>query len=452
MIMSEVIHLAKKSYAIPGSPEKDIYLLPVSGGADSTALAILLHAMFPQIPFKMVFTDTLAETAEVYSTLDALEAYLNKPIERIKPDKGLFELIDHYKGFLPSASSRFCTRDLKLRPFQKWISQFEGIQKWMFIGIRADESNRIAFTLKDVETEMPLVDMQMHREDIFNILDKTIGIPQFYRHRTRSGCSVCPFQRRSEIVGLLQERPIEFIKGMGYEKLSEENSNRHQEATPLWKDSGIAANWLTLPMPIENRSIEGKKPKRASMDIFGNRGIFIGGEFFMDGFISLDEFVWHQKIVSYSPTLHGIRRQLDDRYRHLLSTGEVYGMSPDDVRNKVKFAIWYIELPDDVFDPDGPKGEGYTWQQGASYKQLRHIISMATRVLHAEGMRIESLKQANELSVQYEWAESSKLGLANITEAVGQVSNSEWHKPSELEPVLNEREELSTLPCPMCHL
>jgi len=75
-----------------GDPTKDLYLLPVSGGGDSAALAILLHTMFPEIPFRMVFTDTLAEEPEIYDVLDRLERYVGRKIERIVPEKGLFEI------------------------------------------------------------------------------------------------------------------------------------------------------------------------------------------------------------------------------------------------------------------------------------------------------------------------------------------------------------------------
>ena len=37
------------AFQIPGNPETDEYLLPVSGGADSAALAMLLHELAPHI-------------------------------------------------------------------------------------------------------------------------------------------------------------------------------------------------------------------------------------------------------------------------------------------------------------------------------------------------------------------------------------------------------------------
>ena len=452
MDMSEIARIEQKTFVLPGNLATDAYLLPVSGGADSTYLAILLHKMFPTAPFQMVFTDTGAEEPEILTTLDKLEAFLGKPITRIQPELGLYELIEKFGGYLPSPNARWCTRELKLKSFQRWIQQFDGIQKWMFVGIRADEPSRIAFTLDQVETVMPYVDLQMCREDVFAGLQRTIGIPRFYQRRTRSGCSVCPFKRRSELVGLLQQKPIEFDRGMKYEKLSEEDRHRHDPAVPLWKDSGIASNWLSLPLPEKDTEMSGKKAK--ANDLFGNRGLFVGGEFFFDGFPGGEAFVWHQRLVSYSPTLHGIKQQLDDRFRHLLATAEVFEMSPDDVRHKAKFAIWYVELPSHVFDPAGPTGEGYTWHQGESYAQMRHVVQWMTRALQAEHQKQEAAKTPRSmLSVQYEWAESAKVAINAITEEVGAVVDSTWYAAKEEEPAdLEEEEMLATLPCPMCHL
>jgi 3'-phosphoadenosine 5'-phosphosulfate sulfotransferase (PAPS reductase)/FAD synthetase len=135
----------KIEYVMPGNLQEDKYILPVSGGADSTALAVLLHAMFPLMNFIMVFTDTMAEEPGIYETLDQLENYLEKPITRIVPERGLYELIEHYDGFLPSANARWCTRELKLVTFRNWLKQYDGVQKHMFVGFtKNSRSNFIA--------------------------------------------------------------------------------------------------------------------------------------------------------------------------------------------------------------------------------------------------------------------------------------------------------------------
>lgn len=444
------------TFQIPGNPETDEYLLPVSGGADSAALALLLHELAPHINFRMIFTDTGAEEATTLAMLDRLEEWLQRPIERLK-NKGLFDLIRSYNGFLPSPTERWCTRELKLVPFRDWIAQFAGKKKWMFVGIRADEADRLAFTIDEVETVMPFVEMGINREWVYRKMAATIGISASYRTRTRSGCISCPYQRTSELVGLLQRSPAEFDVGASCEKLSATDLARHDPGVPLWRDTGISANWCSLPMPESDSEIRRGGTKNSKVpDLFGAR-VFIGGEFFMDGLLRPDEFAWHQRVVCFSSTLAGAKKQLDGRYQHLLSTAEVHGMTADEMREKARFAIWYIELPSDVFDPTGisrsEEEPSYTWNEGKSYRQIRHVVEWATRVLNAEFERRLAATTPPILSPQYEWSESARETLAEAKEPVGSVLVSQWYQPSEkaVEPE-TEEEVLRLTPCPMCHI
>lgn len=446
------------TWTIPGDVTKDVYLLPVSGGADSTALAIALHAAFPDVPFQLVFSDTGAEEDEAYESLRKLEVYLGKSISWIKPKADLYQLINQYQGYLPSPNSRYCTRELKLVPFRQWLEQFKGTQKWMFVGIRADESSRVAFTIDECETVMPFVEWGMGRERIFQILSDTVGVPKTYQTRTRSGCGVCPFQRKSEIVGLLQRSPKEFARGESLEKLAEIDAGRQEEAIPLWKDSGIAQNWHSLPQPkgnLEARKGKGRKARKGrSQSLFDTAGIFIGAEFFVDGWPGTEEFTWHQRLVSFSTSLAGIKKQLDNRYKHLLRTGEVYDMTPDDVRAKARFAIYFVEAPKDVFDPQGPHADSYTWQSGMSFKQIRHVTSWATRILHAAYLSETAKSKDNfaATSWSYEQSSTAEAALASVRHEMGHVVASGWFTPAE--PVASDVEDIEEkyFPCPMCQI
>ncbi len=53
-------------------------------------------------------------------------------------------------------------------------------------------------------------------DDVFQILEESgLGLPDYYKWRTRSGCYFCFFQRKSEWVGLLEQHPdlFELAKG-----------------------------------------------------------------------------------------------------------------------------------------------------------------------------------------------------------------------------------------------
>ena len=132
-------------------------------------------------------------------------------------------------------------------------------------------------------------------------------------------------------------------------------------------------------------------------------------------------------------------------------------MTADEMREKARFAIWYIELPSDVFDPTGisrsEEEPSYTWNEGKSYRQIRHVVEWATRVLNAEFERRLAATTPPILSPQYEWAEAAKETLAEAKEPLGSVLVSQWYQPSEkvIEPE-TEEEVLRLTPCPMCHI
>ena len=66
------------------------HILSLSGGKDSTALAILMKGRIPDLEY--VFCDTKKELPETYEYLDKLEAFLGKKIVRIADERGF----DHW--------------------------------------------------------------------------------------------------------------------------------------------------------------------------------------------------------------------------------------------------------------------------------------------------------------------------------------------------------------------
>ena len=66
------------------------HICGISGGKDSSAMAVYMSAKVPQMEY--FFCDTGAELPETYEYLDRLEVTLGKPIERLNSNKGF----DHY--------------------------------------------------------------------------------------------------------------------------------------------------------------------------------------------------------------------------------------------------------------------------------------------------------------------------------------------------------------------
>lgn len=222
------------------------HIVAFSGGKDSSALAIYLHepeqwrrrlgksGLPPRDPLKeveYVFCDTGTELPETYEYLGLLEGYLGKPITRLAADAPPGSTpFDHYLrlwgGFLPSPNMRWCTRTLKLEPYERFVGDDEVIS---YVGIRADEPREGYISTKpNIRSVFPFKEDGIVKDDVFRILkDSGVGLPSYYDWRSRSGCYFCFFQRKSEWVGLLKNHPDLFRKAKEYEKVDPETGERY---------------------------------------------------------------------------------------------------------------------------------------------------------------------------------------------------------------------------------
>lgn len=191
------------------------HVLGLSGGKDSTALAILIHKEIPQMEY--FFCDTGKELPETYEYLERIKATLGIKIEYLNAKKDFDFWLEIYNGVLPSPKLRWCTRKLKIDPFEDFIGTDEATS---YIGIRADE-NRDGYisTKANIKPIFPFKERNLTKVDIFRILDDSgIGLPNYYKWRSRSGCSFCFFQRKYEWVRLSEEHPEEFAQAVAYEQ------------------------------------------------------------------------------------------------------------------------------------------------------------------------------------------------------------------------------------------
>ena len=207
------------------SDKKIRHVLGLSGGKDSSALAIFMRDKVPQMEY--FFTDTGAELPETYEYLDKLEAYLGKPIDRINATRTFDHLLkNQYNNFLPSANTRWCTRELKIKPFEKFAGDDVVVS---YVGIRADEDREGYISTKpNIKAVFPFKEAGFVYADIMRILnDSGLGIPAYYEWRSRSGCYFCFFQRKSEWVGLKERHPDLFKAAKHYEKFDAETDTRY---------------------------------------------------------------------------------------------------------------------------------------------------------------------------------------------------------------------------------
>jgi len=203
--------------------EKNV--LGVSGGKDSAALAVYMRDNYPQINIDYFFTDTGKELPEVYSFLSRLEGYLGKPIIRLNPDRNFDYWLMHNNSFLPSAQARWCTVCMKLKPFEKWVKRFiaNGYIVNSYVAIRSDEEYREGYQSRqeNLFVKLPFKNNGIDKNGVFDILNNSgLGLPDYYKWRSRSGCTFCFFQRKIEWVNLLEIHPEAFEEAKKYEKTS----------------------------------------------------------------------------------------------------------------------------------------------------------------------------------------------------------------------------------------
>jgi 3'-phosphoadenosine 5'-phosphosulfate sulfotransferase (PAPS reductase)/FAD synthetase len=199
------------------SKKKVRHILGLSGGKDSTALAIFMRQKHPHLEIEYFFCDTHKELKETYEYLGRIEDWLGIKIHYLEAERGFDHWLDVYGGVLPSPKMRWCTKQMKIIPLEKWVGDDEVIT---YVGIRADE-NRDGYisTKPTITAKFPFKEHGLVKADIIRLLEESgIGMPDYYRWRSRSGCYFCFFQRKYEWVMLAQEHPDLFQKAVEYEQ------------------------------------------------------------------------------------------------------------------------------------------------------------------------------------------------------------------------------------------
>lgn len=203
----------------------DRHVLGLSGGKDSAALAIYMSHNHPELDIEYFFTDTGEELPEVYEFLNKLEGFLGngKKIKKLNPGRDFKHYLAKNNGFLPAAHARWCTINLKLKPFKAWVNEFlkQGDTVYSYVAIRSDEDYREGYVSNDdnLIVKLPFREDKIDKQGVLDILDSSgIGLPKYYDWRSRSGCTFCFFQQKIEWVRLREIHPEAFENAKALEK------------------------------------------------------------------------------------------------------------------------------------------------------------------------------------------------------------------------------------------
>lgn len=212
------------------------HILSFSGGKDSTALGILMLEKYPEIPLEFVFCDTGVELPETYAYIKRFETIFGVTVTRLnalkmygvdeKGNRTSFDLIlnELYGGFMPRPDNRWCTRELKIKVYERYLGNAPA---YSYIGIRADE-NRTGYQghkpavisdKSNIHPVYPFRENGIRLEHVKELLlGSGLGLPSYYKWRSRSGCYFCFYQQIGEWQGLLENHPDLFDKAKTYEQ------------------------------------------------------------------------------------------------------------------------------------------------------------------------------------------------------------------------------------------
>lgn len=204
--------------------EKSVrHILSLSGGKDSAALAIYMRDRVPDMEY--IFSDTRKELPETYEYLERISSYLGKEVTRLNADVGFDHWYEMYGGMIPSNHRRWCTRALKLKPFEKHCGDDQVVN---YVGLRADEDRSGYISHKpNIKAVYPFKEDGLILRDIEEILRSSgVGMPPYTKWgRTRSGCYFCFYQQKIEWVRLKETHPDLYDKAKAYEKPYERTGN-----------------------------------------------------------------------------------------------------------------------------------------------------------------------------------------------------------------------------------
>tara|TARA_B100000780_G_C21122099_1_gene454607 strand:- start:1528 stop:2370 length:843 start_codon:yes stop_codon:yes gene_type:complete len=253
-----------------GDNIKEKHVLGLSGGRDSAALAVYMRQNHPEIELEYFFTDTGKELPEVYEFLGRLEGFIGKPILRLNPDRDFDFWLKQYNNFLPSPQTRWCTRQMKLRPFELWIKpELEAGKKvFSYVAIRSDEEFREGYkgNHANMKTLLPFKEAGIDKQGVMEILESSgLGLPKYYDWRSRSGCTFCFYQQKIEWVRLKEQHPEAFEEAKSYEKTAADSGS------PFTWAEGENLDELTSPARVkqikedyEQRLLRAKAKRKAN--------------------------------------------------------------------------------------------------------------------------------------------------------------------------------------------
>lgn len=169
-----------------------LHVVALSGGKDSTAMALELRERNPGVPFLYLCTPTGDELPDMFAHWARLGQILGSRVWELSKGESLHSLIKMWDA-LPNWRQRWCTRMLKIEPYSEWL-QLQVINGPVrsYVGLRADEEEREGgdySNIPNVNMVFPMRDWGWGLQDVYDRLDRdNVVIPR------RTDCARCYHQ------------------------------------------------------------------------------------------------------------------------------------------------------------------------------------------------------------------------------------------------------------------
>ena len=237
------------------------HVVALSGGKDSTALALRLAEVEPR-DYIYVITPTGNEPPAMIAHWRKLADLFGKPLTIATEGKSLHGEIKR-QTMLPNHHARWCTRILKLDPYYAWMRANAPCVS--YVGLRADEEGRTGMIFP--EEDGITVDFPMQRwgwkiVDVWNYLSlRGVIVPK------RTDCVDCFWQTLAELYELWRDdRPAFYLGAEIEEYVSAARGATYTFRSPqrdTWPASRRALGAEFEKGRIPTRSIEMADKRRA---------------------------------------------------------------------------------------------------------------------------------------------------------------------------------------------
>jgi 3'-phosphoadenosine 5'-phosphosulfate sulfotransferase (PAPS reductase)/FAD synthetase len=354
------------------------HVLGISGGKDSAALAIYMKDKYPALDLTYYFTDTGKELDETYQLIERLEGYLGKPIAKLESEdarKSGQDPFDYYykvyRGYLPSQQARWCTKFMKIQPFEAFVGDAPTLS---YVGIRGDEEREGYLSRKsNIQAIFPFR-RNIWSEDVIKfVLDnqRIAQVSELYAAEL-SGAQL-------DVVSQVLRKPIDYAENdrMGNARRQTEKLNRLLEhgVAPFNRVTFHALKDSPYPLGLEVDYAllenEDVLDKPAIFRLLEDSGVGV------PGYYDEKEFTVGERKGTYARSRSGCYFCF--------------------FQQKIEW-VWLYEQHPELFAKAMAyenEDEGFTWAQGESLKDMTH--PRRVEQIKAEALAKNKDKSSNKL-------------------------------------------------------